>query len=452
MPLRLCDLLIVSGRHCIGRHPVVLTAMKTGSETSSEEEDLSRFASVAVSSEFVTAAASIPSAKNIRGKSGARLGLRDESTSLGIVENKLYDALAARLDDDSGCEPDALRGTRDSDRSGSDSGTDSLQEYEARGSAPQSENLDSRDEEHSAFQIFKGAPKGKPVTFLPVEAEQSRIADVDDDGDGGAMGSPKATSLSQGQPTTRRERVRAMKQETRRQRKALEKAAKAEAAAAKEAAVAGRRGKLRLPPPPPPLPLEQNAAALTAANASSAHFGIDARPEEFDGGTIMVTRDDEKASRPRSLAEAVEMGVEVTDEERKAFKRKWRIAKNERRKARSAVGRAARQLQKAAHHQVKHKIKKEKQARRDRTAQRGHDAAAAAAANPAGVVQPSLAVPQEALVSGKASNLAKGAAGKSQAVKVARKKISVKRGKFSKQRCIKRNKQLMRDRVVESKK
>jgi hypothetical protein len=169
------------------------------------------------------------------------------------------------------------------------------------------------------------------------------------------------------------------------------------------------------------------------ADMGSAHLRIADEPKEVPGEQPCGNR-----GRPQSLQEAADRGIEVTDAERKEFKRRWRIAKNERRKAQNAIGRAARQVKKAAHHQVpskhcislllqmrdvftgilcivslrktcvrhmqlktsvvstakcrrqvKHNIKKEKQARRDRNAQRERDVASATAATATVVADPS---------------------------------------------------------------
>lgn len=99
--------------------------------------------------------------------------------------------------------------------------------------------------------------------------------------------------------------------------------------------------------------LSQEAEVLKYGGTSGAHLGIVAHPHQLDGVSgAPAGNADEDNGRPKSLAEANEMGIELTDKERKEFKRQWRIAKNERRKAKNAVGRAARQVQKAAHHQV----------------------------------------------------------------------------------------------------
>lgn len=97
----------------------------------------------------------------------------------------------------------------------------------------------------------------------------------------------------------------------------------------------------------------QKAEVFQSGNTSGAHLGIAAHPHQLDGfPATLAGIAGEDQGRPQSLAEANNMGIELTDKERKEFKRRWRIAKNERRKAKSAIGRGARQAQKAAHHQV----------------------------------------------------------------------------------------------------
>ena len=92
------------------------------------------------------------------------------------------------------------------------------------------------------------------------------------------------------------------------------------------------------------------AEALRAADPSAAHLGLAANPQPLGGGAAPVAA---AAARPAYIGAARAAGVDLTDKERKALRKQWRIAKNERRKAKSAVKRAAKQVGKAAHHQVR---------------------------------------------------------------------------------------------------
>lgn len=404
------------------------------SDSSSEEEDMSRFASVAVSSEFVTKAAQVlPVHRKASGNSAGRFGLRDGGVSLGIVENQLYEALASRLANNSDCHLDTHSDTA---TGGSKSDSDNRDDGGSNGAISQTGADASTTDQPSPFQIFRAAPKGQPITFVAAVCADAGSHDHSTSSD--------AAVVTEQQPLTRRERVHAMKQEARRQRKAIEKSAKAEVAAAKEAAAAKRRGEPQLPAPPP-VQIDSEARALRVADMGSAHLRIADEPKEVPGEQPCGN-----LGRPQSLQEAADRGIEVTDAERKEFKRRWRIAKNERRKAQNAIGRAARQVKKAAHHQVKHNIKKEKQARRDRNAQRERDVASATAATATVVADPSgTLVPGAVAAKDSAVTQPRQLKTKGEALKTARKKISVKRGKFSKQRCEKRNKQLRRGKLTQ---
>lgn len=92
----------------------------------------------------------------------------------------------------------------------------------------------------------------------------------------------------------------------------------------------------------------QVGQALMQADPSGVHLGLATR-QPSDEHLV--------AAAPHALKKSLEAkkaaGVELTDMERRALRKDWRIAKNERRKAKHAIKRAKQQESKATHHHVR---------------------------------------------------------------------------------------------------